>query len=201
MSSRWATAWPSRSAPSPNPERRRATSGPTGAADRRVRRPRGKSDPIDAENAARAVLAGTAVEVCRRPVACRAACAVVLARAHREALVVARRREAGHVGVLAARGPGLLHGLGQGGCQVDDPPRLRFRRMKRRRLAVLPLGLDDLRERLRAAVVGERLAGAPTRDRRVPGCRTQAGHVIRFSRALAGGFGLEALALSGVGVG
>ncbi|WND23490.1 DUF6233 domain-containing protein [Streptomyces violaceus] len=64
-----------------------------------------------------------------------------------------------HVGVLAARGPGLLDGLVQGGHQVDDLPRLRLRLLKLRRFAVLPLAFDDFTLR-NAAIDWELHVGA-----------------------------------------
>ncbi|GGU08272.1 hypothetical protein GCM10010244_37920 [Streptomyces coeruleorubidus] len=53
-----------------------------------------------------------------------------------------------HVGGLAAGGPGPLHGLGQGGHQVDDLAGLRLGLLQLRRLAVFSLRFDDLGEGL-----------------------------------------------------
>jgi hypothetical protein len=58
-----------------------------------------------------------------------------------------------HVGVLATLGPRLPYRFLQGGHQADDLAWLLLRLFHLRRLAVLPLGLDDLPDGLCVGVV------------------------------------------------
>jgi transposase len=77
--------------------------------DRRLRRDRGKSDPIDAEAAARAVLAGTALGIPKTGGGLAASLRAL--RATRQAAVKARTQAANQLRALLLDAPEDLHAL------------------------------------------------------------------------------------------
>jgi transposase len=118
--------------------------------DRRLRRDRGKSDPIDAEAAARAVLAGTALGV---PKAVNGPAASLRPlRAARQAAVKARTQAVNQLRALLLDGPEALHTL-----RAERDPGKLATRCARLRPATRTAPVDLLKHALRS-IAGRWLA-------------------------------------------